>query len=171
NGADCIQISGGPTTGGADQQQKIEVQDNDFKNAQNTMEQDLKQQIMAEFGKGTHQGEKLLVSGIQWKPSFDADHKVGDDVNSFNANLTESATAYYYRPGDVSRAITTSLNKKVPTGQEIAGNLTTSYQVTATQAGHLTFAGKASGFVAPRLNSDAIKSQVAGRSPSAVKQD
>jgi hypothetical protein len=170
NGADCIQISGTDTTGGTDQQQKIEIQKSDIDNAQTTMDQDLKKQITTELTKGTHKGEKL-ADQVQWKPTFGADHKVGDDVGSFNASLTESATAYFYRPADVSRAIVDSLDKKIPAGQQIAGNPTTNYNVTAGQSGHLTFSGKASGFLAPRLNSEAIKSQVAGRSPSAVKQD
>jgi len=171
NGADCIQINGGPTTGGADQQQKIEVQKADLDKAQSTMDHDLQQQITAELAKGTRKGETLLQDQVQWKPTFDADPKAGDDVQNFNANLTENATAYYYRPGDVSRAIANSLNKKVPVGQQIAGNLTTNYHVTVGQNGHLTFSGKATGFVAPRLNIDAVKSLATGRSPSDVRQD
>jgi hypothetical protein len=70
----------------------------------------------------------------------------------------------------VSHAIADSLKPSIPAGKQFAGDLNTDYQVTATGNGHLTFAGKVSGFVAPQLNSDAIKAQVAGRSPSQVQQ-
>jgi hypothetical protein len=171
NGAGCVQINGGPTTGGTDGQQKKEIQDGDLRNAQNTMEQGLRQQIMAELSKGTRSGEKLLADQVQWNPNFTTPgHQAGDAVTNFSANLVENATGYYFRPSDVSGAILDSLKKKAPQGQQIAGDLTTDYQVSANQSGHLTFSGKASGFVAPQLDSEAIKAQVSGRSPSQVRQ-
>jgi Baseplate J-like protein len=171
NGADCISIVGGPTTGGADQQQKTEILKSDLDNAQNQLDQGLKQQIKADLSKGTRRDEKLLTDQIQWKPAFTTPgHQVGDGVTSFTGTLVENATAYYYRPTDLNRAIVDSLQRNVPNGEQIAGSLTTNYQVTVAQNGHLTFSGKANGFVAPRLDSEVIKSQVSGRSPSQVKE-
>jgi hypothetical protein len=171
NGADCIQISGTQAAGGTDQQQKQQIQDADVKNAQNQLEQTLQQQLTDQLTTGAHNGEKLFANQSQWKATLTTPgHQVGDAVPNFTAQLSESATAYYYRPGDVSRAIASSLKPSIPAGKQVAGDLTTDYQVTANGAGHLTFSGKVSGFVAPQLNSDAIKAQVAGRSPSQVQQ-
>jgi hypothetical protein len=169
--AGCIQISGAQTTGGTDQQQKQLIQQSDITNAQNSLEPSLKQQLTDQLSKGTQGGEKLATEATQWKPVLTTPgHQVGDAVQTFSASLVENATAYYYRPADVSHAIADSLKPSIPAGKQFAGDLNTDYQVTATGNGHLTFAGKVSGFVAPQLNSDAIKAQVAGRSPSQVQQ-
>jgi hypothetical protein len=167
----CIQVQGSDTTGGADQSQKIVIQKSDLDAAKATLDQAVKQQITNQLAKQAQNGEKLLTDQIQWgaNPDFQPNQKVGDAVGNFSASLSETATAYFYRPADVTRAFTGALRKNAPTGKVIAGSVTTTYQVAAGQNGHLTFSGKASGFLAPRLNSDAIRSQVAGQSPSAVK--
>jgi hypothetical protein len=168
----CIQVNGGPTTGGADQQKKTQIQPSDLTTAQSQLDQALKQQITDQLSKGAKSGEKLQADQIQWKPTFTANHNVGEAAPTFIANLTEVGTAYYFHPDDVTRAFVDSLKKTVvPAGKQIAGDVSTSYNVTANQNGHLlTFSGKATGFLAPQLDSEAIKSQVTGRSPSQVKQ-
>jgi hypothetical protein len=168
----CIQVNGGPTTGGADQQKKTQIQPTDLATAQSQMEQALRQQLGDQLSRGAHNGEKLAADQIQWKATFTPDHKVGDATATFTANLTEVGTADYYHPGDVTRAFVDSLKKSVvPAGKQIAGDVSTNYAVTANPNGHLTFSGKATGFLAPELDSEAIKSQVTGRSPSQVKQN
>ena len=168
----CIQVNGGPTTGGVDQKKSTEIQKSDLDTAQSQMDQAQKQLITDQLSRGAQKGEKLAADQIQWKPVFTADHKVGDGTASFNASMTETGTAYYYHPDDVTRAFVDSLKKSVvPAGKQIAGDVGTSYGVTANPNGHLIFAGKATGFLAPQLDSEAIKSQVTGRSPSQVKQN
>jgi hypothetical protein len=169
--AGCVQISGSQTSGGTDQQQKQQIQQSDIDTAKKTLEQTLRQQLTDQFSKGAQNGEKLAADQIQWKPQLATPgHQVGDAASNFSAVLVENATAYYYHPADVRRAITASLKPGIPAGKQIAGDLTTDYQVSANGDGHVTFAGKVSGFLAPQLNSDAVKSQVAGRSPSDVQR-
>jgi hypothetical protein len=166
----CIQIQGSDTSGGTDQQQKTQIQRSDLDSARASLNQAVQRQITDQLAKGAQNGEKLLTDQIQWSttPDFNPDHKVGDNAGNFSASLAETATGYYYHPADVSRAFGDSLRRIAPSGKQVAGDVTTNYQVTAGPNGHLTFSGKASGFLAPQLNSDAIRSQVAGRSPSEV---
>jgi hypothetical protein len=168
----CIQVNGGPTAGGTDQKKSTEIQQTDLTTAQGQLDQALKQQLTDQLSKGAQKGEKLAADQIQWKATFTADHKVGDAAATFTATLVENGTAYYYHPDDVTRAFVDSLKRNVvPAGKEIAGDVSTNYGVTANPNGHLVFSGKATGFLAPQLDSEAIKSQVTGRSPSQVKQN
>lgn len=167
----CIQITGGPTQGGADAQQKKIIQQTDLTAAQNTLEQALQQQLTDMFTKSAEAGEKLVSDQVVWKPQpLHPSKNIGDETPTFTASLVENATAYYYHPSDVQAAMRAAVEKHVPAGKQVAGELTTNYQVAAGANGHLTFTGRASYYLATRLNMDAIKSMAAGRSPGDVER-
>jgi hypothetical protein len=168
----CIQIAGGPTQGGATGDQKKKVQQTDLVSAQNALEQTARQQLTDQLTRSAQGGEKLVADQIQWKPQFQANHKVGDDAGSFSASLVENATAYYYRPNQVHDAMRSAVQRGLPAGKQVAGDLTIADNpVTVGSNGHLTFTGKASYFIAPRLDTDAIRAAAAGRSPADVQRD
>jgi hypothetical protein len=168
----CIHIAGGPTQGGATGDQKKVVQQTDLISARNALEQTARQQLTDQLTKSAQDGEKLVADQIQWKPQFQASHKVGDDAGNFSASLVENATAYYYRPDQVHDAMRSAVQHGLPAGKQVAGDLTIADNPVAVGPnGHLTFSAKASYFLAPRLDTDAIRMAVAGRSPADVQRD
>ncbi|MBO0683319.1 MAG: hypothetical protein J2P45_09205, partial [Candidatus Dormibacteraeota bacterium] len=166
----CIQISGGPTQGGVDAQQKKIVQQADLQNAQNTLQQAAQQQLTDQFTKSAEAGEKLVADQVVWKAQpLRPSKNIGDETATFTASLVENATAYYYKPSDVQAAMTAAVEKRAPAGKQVAGEVATNYHVAAGANGHLTFSGRATYYLATRLDTDAIRSMAAGRSPADVE--
>ena len=84
--------------------------------------------------------------------------------------MTLKGTGAFYSDKDVRNQLRHNLVTHVPAGQVTTdNNVQTDYQVTQSQpGGHLTFHGTANAYIAPRLDFEPIKSQLAGKSTSAA---
>lgn len=153
-----------PTSGGQDEQRKTIVSQADLDQARATLLSQLQQQATEELQRGVQAGEKLSPE-IQFATTdFAADHKVNDEVAGFTATMRLSAEGDYYRPDDVIRAFKEVLLQKLRPDQQLTGKVTADYQITAAGGGRLTFAGKANGYLAPKLDLEAVKEQLVAKS-------
>jgi hypothetical protein len=160
----CIKIAGnGGTSGGVDEQKSIAITTSDIVNARNTLEQALRQQIYDEVLKDLRPGEKLDASQIVYEsPDLNTDRKVDDPSPNFSASMILKAEATYYNATDVADAFGRAVSNQLPAADQLAGKVDARYDVTAASGGHLTFTGRASGWTAPRIELETIKSHLAG---------
>lgn len=172
-GADstCLTVDNpSATTGGAEQKQDPMLSQQDFDGAKQALTDKLKQKIHDDLNGQLKTGEKL-DDGINFDtPAFLADHKPGDLVPQFTASMTLKGTGAFYVDKDVREQLRHNLVTHVPAGQVTTdNNVQTDYQVTQSQpGGHLTFHGTANAYIAPRLDFEQIKSQLAGKSTTAA---
>ncbi|MGH7861687.1 MAG: hypothetical protein ACREOS_05540, partial [Candidatus Dormibacteraceae bacterium] len=142
----------------------------DLQGAQSTMNQNLRRQIAADLTKQVKSGEKLSDAVVFQPASFAADHAQGDKVAKFNATMTLKGEGAFYKPAQVQTAFAAALIKKIPSGQQMAGNApTATYTTTGTAGGHLTFTGTLQTNIAHKLNLEQVKSQLVAKSVSQAR--
>jgi hypothetical protein len=161
----------GPTAGGSDDQKQTVIQSSDVQGAKAQLEQQVRQQVIDELKRGLQKGETLAPQPTFNNEQFSTDHNVDDPSPRFTATLSLAAEGDYYVADDVEKAFTDRLSGKVPTDKQLTTNkVVAAYTVTAAQGGHLDFAGTANGYIAPRIEVDRVKSQLAGK-PAAQAHD
>jgi hypothetical protein len=153
-----------PTSGGTEDQKQTVIQTSDIQGARATLEQTLRQQIINQLNSGAQKGETMVGQPLFTTDNFTTTHNVDENVPSFTATLQLSAEGDYYVKDDIDRAFTEKLASKVPKGQQLTTNkVVDTYTVTATAGGHLDFNGSANGYIAPEIDIQAIKTQLAGK--------
>jgi len=154
----------GPTNGGTDDQKQTVIQTSDLQGARATLEQTLRQQIINQLSGGAQKGETMVGQPQFTTDNFTTTHNVDENVPSFTATLQLSAEGDYYLKDDVDRVFTEKLAAKVPKGEQLTTNkVVDTYTVTATPGGHIDFNGSANGYIAPQIDIEAIKTQLAGK--------
>src|SRR5437660_2432287 len=153
-----------PTTGGTDDQKQTVIQTSDIQGARAQLEQRLRQTITNQLNSGAQKGETLLSPPLFTTDNFNTTHQVDENVPSFTATLQLSAEGDYYVKDDVDQAFTARLAAKVPRGDQLTTNkVVATYTVTASPGGHLDFNGSANGYIAPQIDVEKIKGQLAGK--------
>ncbi len=173
NPVDCLKGSNpAPTTGGADEQKLREVAASDYEVARSTLESQLRKQIDDDLGRQLQPGEKPAPPVIL-PADFAADHKVGDNVASFNATVGLHGDAGLYLADDVTRAFAEALKQKVPADQSLVDTrvAVAGQAVTSSAGGRLQFKGRPSGYVAPRLDLEALKRRLVARPTNQARGD
>jgi hypothetical protein len=159
-----------PTSGGVDQQQQTVIQATDISTAHSLLEQNLRQQILNQLGQDQRSGETMVNPPFFQDKQFSTDHQVGDQVKTFTATLTVYAEGDFYSAAALQRAFRAQLAAKVPAGKQLTTDrIQPDFTVTASQGGHVTFQGKATAYVAPKLPLDSIRNQLAGKSVSQAR--
>jgi hypothetical protein len=157
----------GPTAGGTDDVKDTVIQTSDLQGVQVQLEQQLRQQITDELGKGAQKGEKLAAPPQFGAPDFHPDHSVNDKVPGFTATMRLTAEGDYYLSEDLDRAFAAKLLTRVPAGEQLTTNRVVSdYTVTSSPGGNLDFNGRATGYVAPRIDLEKVRGQLVGRPAS-----
>jgi len=158
-----------PTTGGTDDQKQTVIQTSDIQSAKAKLEQDLRQPSLDELTHGQQKGEKLVNQPI-FTEDFTTTHNVDENYPNFTATLTLQAEGHYYVTDDVDRYFSDQLRSKVPANLQLTSNqVTPLYTVSATAGGHLDFVGQATGYVAPRLDTDKVSGQLVGKTSSQAR--
>lgn len=158
-----------PTNGGVDEQKKTVIQGSDIQAARAQLEQSLAQQLTDDVSKQVKPGEKLNEPLNLNAPDFKTTHNVGDEIASFTATMTLKAEASFFYVADVDKAFADVLKSKVPADQQLTTNkVEVDYQVTPLGGGRLNFRGRASGFVAPKIDLGGLTARLAGKSPAAA---
>jgi len=159
-----------PTAGGTDDQKQTVIQTSDIQSAKAQLEQQLRQPILDELGRGAQKGEKLAPSPIFVGDDFSTDHPVDDPSAKFTATLKVTAEGDYYVGDEVDSYFASQLKTKVPANQQLTSNkVGTNYSVSATQGGHLDFSGQAAGYVAPRLDINKVSGELVGKTSSQAR--
>jgi hypothetical protein len=169
----CLVAVTSATAGGTDEQKKTVVSTADYDTARAGLESQLRKQAADELGKQVQTGEKLADPAVILDSSFKATKKVDEEAADFQATLSVKVEGAFYVADDVNKAFADAIQKQLPPGQQLTGNRARiDYAVSSTGAGgHLTFKGKASGYQAPRIDLDKVKSQLPGQSTSKVRND
>ena len=172
NGFPCLTgTNQAPTAGGSDDQKQTVIQSSDVQGAKAELERQLRQQVIDDFKRGVQKGETMAPQPTFTNEQYSTDHNVDDAVPKFTATLSLTAEGDYYMGDDVDQAFTALLNGKVPADKQLTTNkVVAAYTVTAGAGGHLDFAGTANGYIAPKIEVDRVKSQLAGK-PAAQAHD
>ena len=161
-----------PTSGGTDDQKQTVIQTSDFQSAKADLEQQLRQQMLDEFTRDQQKGEKLVSppTFLVEVEQFTTTHKVDENYPNFTATLTLPAEADYYVSSDVDTYFGNQLKTKLPASMQLTSDpVTANYQVSATQGGHLEFNGQATGYVAPKLDTERVSGQLVGKTSSQAR--
>jgi hypothetical protein len=169
----CLIAVTSATAGGTDEQKKTVVSTADYDTARANLEAQLRKQASDELGKQLQTGEKLADPPVILDSTFKATKKVDDEAADFQATLSVKVEGAFYIGDDVNKAFADAIQKQLPAGQQLTGNRAKiDYAVSSTSAGgHLIFKGKASGYQAPRIDLQKVKSQLPGQSTSKVRND
>ncbi|HEX6548472.1 MAG TPA: baseplate J/gp47 family protein [Candidatus Dormibacteraeota bacterium] len=166
NYGQCVTVTNpGPTTGGQDEQKQTILQTSDVETARSALDAQIRKTIQDDLLKQVSTGEKLSDQIVFQPPDFNTDHKVGDVATAFSATMSLTAEGDIYVADDVVKAFGDLLQKKVPQGQQLTDNKPNiDYQVTnASSGGHVQFTGKASAFLAPKIDFDQLRGQLAAK--------
>jgi hypothetical protein len=169
--ASCLTVSNSdPTNGGADEKKETFVSQGDLDSAKAALASDLKAAVSDALAAQAQTGEKL-GDAIDFQEGYAADHKPNDFVPGFTATLSETGNGAVYQSDDVKKALIANLHKQIPANQALTDNpiQTDFHIVTGTADGHITFTGKASGYVAPQLDYDKIRSRLLGSSTASAR--
>ena len=165
-----------PTAGGTDDQKQTVIQTSDIQTARAVLEQQLRQPMLDELGRGVQRGEKLVTgtngtnAPIFVSDEFSTDHQEGEPVAKFTATLKLTAEGDYYVSDDVDRYFADQLKTKVPANLQLTSNkVGANYSISATQGGHLDFKGQATGYVAPKLDTNRVSGQLVGKTSSQAR--
>jgi Baseplate J-like protein len=95
-----------------------------------------------------------------------SDHKVGDVVRGFTITMTGTIGATAFSDIEAQALMRAAFDAKVPPGQQLIGDsIETTWQILqASPNGDLVVNGTAVGFVAPKVSTDTLRSQIRGLS-------
>jgi hypothetical protein len=144
----------------------------DFDAARAQLEQSLHQGIAQVLAAGVQNGEKLSENIIFSAPNISTDHQPNDTVPSFSATMTVVGEGDYYFDADVTKAFQAYLAQRVPNDQQLlaeSGTQVTYRLLSASKGGNLTFVGSATAYIAAKLDTAKILSQIVGRPVTSAK--
>lgn len=164
--ATCLRVTNpAAMAGGADEQRVTVVSQADIQQARTVLEQQARQQIQGDLQQKVRSGEKMSTTINYQAPNFNTDHKADDGVKNFNGTMTLQGEGAYYVTDTVTKAMAAQLRAQVAKGQQLTGETpTVNYQVSGAAGGHLTFKGRASGFVAPAIDLNQVSKTLPGKS-------
>ena len=169
--ATCFTVTNtAPTAGGADEVKQTYISQGDLDSAKAQLEGDLRGQVIDDLTRQAQSSEKLADT-IDYQPTFTSDHKLNDTVALFAATVSMTGNGAVYNVDDVKAALKTDLAKHVPAGFALTDNpVQSDFHVSQSTAdGHISFAGTAKGFVAPRLDFEKIRSRLLGSSTASAR--
>jgi hypothetical protein len=158
------------TASGTDEVKQTYISQGDLDSAKAQLEGDLRGQVIDDLTRQAQSTEKLADT-VDYQPTFTADHKVNDTVALFAATVSMTGNGAVYSVDDVKAALKADLAKHVPAGFALTDNpVQSDFHVSQSTAdGHISFAGTAKGFVAPRLDFDKIRNRLLGSSTASAR--
>jgi len=169
--AACLSVSNpAAMSGGADEVKQTYISQGDLDSAKAALEGSLRGNIIDDLNKQAQSSEKLADT-IDYTPSFGADHKANDTATLFNANVSMVGNGAVYNVDDVKAALKADLAKHVPAGFALTDDpVQSDFHVSqSTSDGHISFAGTAKGFIAPKLDFGRISSRLLGSSTASAR--
>ena len=169
--ATCFKVSNTAAMfGGADAVKQTYISQGDLDSAKAQLEGDLRGQVIDDLTRQALNTEKLADT-VDYQPTFSSDHKLNDTVPLFAATVSMTGNGAVYNVDDVKAALKADLAKHVPAGFALTDNpVQSDFHVSQSTAdGHISFAGTAKGFVAPRLDFQKIRNRLLGSSTASAR--
>jgi hypothetical protein len=157
-------------TGGADAVKQTYVSQGDLDTAKAQLEGSLRGQVIDDLNKQAQSTERLADT-VDYVPTFSADHKANDPVTLFVGSVSMVGNGAVYNVDDVKAALKTDLAKHVPAGFALTDDAVQSdFHVSQSTAdGHISFAGTAKGYIAPKLDFAKISSRLLGSNTASAR--
>ncbi|HEV3232442.1 MAG TPA: baseplate J/gp47 family protein [Candidatus Dormibacteraeota bacterium] len=158
------------TSGGADQQQKTVISQQDLDNVKsslgNPLQDKVKQDLQQKFG-----GQKPLTETQVIDVAATYDHKLGDETPNFNATVVVKGRVTTVDDAKVKHVLRVALEHTVPAGYALTDNaLKLDYSVAShDDNGGVIFDGNVSGYIAASVDIPKLQQQVAGKSPAQAR--
>jgi Baseplate J-like protein len=167
----CLKVTNpAATSAGTDEVKATFVSQGDLDSAKASLEGSLRGTVIDDLTKQAQSSEKLSDT-VDYKPTFSADHKANDPVTLFVGTDSMVGNGAVYNVDDVKAALKADLAKHVPTGFALTDNpVQSDFHVSqATADGHISFAGTAKGFMAPKLDFQKIRSRLLGSNTASAR--
>jgi hypothetical protein len=156
--------------GGADEVKTTYISQGDLDSAKAALEGSLRGTVIDDLTKQAQSSEKLADT-IDYTPTFGADHKANDSAPLFNANESMVGNGAVYNVDDVKAALKVDLGKHVPAGFALTDDpVQSDFHVSQSTAdGHISFAGTAKGYIAPKLDFAKISGRLLGSNTASAR--
>jgi hypothetical protein len=167
----CLTASNtAPMAGGADEVKQAYISQGDLDSAKAALEGSLRGTVIDELTKQAQSTEKLADT-VDYTPTFTADHKANDTVALFNASVSMVGNGAVYNVDDVKAALKVDLAKRVPRGFALTDDpVQSDFHVSqSTSDGHISFAGTAKGYIAPKLDFTKISNRLLGSTTASAR--
>jgi hypothetical protein len=157
-------------SGGTDEVKQTYISQGDLDSAKAALEGSLRGTVIDDLTKQTQSSEKLADT-IDYTPTFTADHKANDTATLFNASDSMVGNGSVYSVEDVKAALKADLAKHVPAGFALTDDpVQSDFHVSQSTAdGHISFAGTAKGYIAPKLDFAKISSRLLGSNTASAR--
>jgi hypothetical protein len=157
-------------TGGTDEVKQTYVSQGDLDSAKAALSGSLRGTVIDDLTKQATNNEKLADT-VDYVPSFTADHKANDTVSLFNASVSMVGNGAVYNIDDVKAALKADLAKHVPAGFSLTDDpVQSEFHVSQSTAdGHISFAGTAKGYIAPKLDFTKISNRLLGSTTASAR--
>jgi hypothetical protein len=169
--AACLSVNNANAmAGGTDQVKQTYVSQGDLDSAKAALTGSLRGTVIDELTKQAQSSEKLADT-VDYTPTFTADHKVNDTVSLFNAGVSMVGNGAVYSVDDVKAALKVDLGKHVPGGFALTDDpVQSDFHVSQSTAdGHISFAGTAKGYMAPKLDFAKISNRLLGSNTASAR--
>jgi len=160
------------TAGGTDPQQQQIVSQQDLDGAKSKLGDPLVQKVNNELNQKA-QGNIKQITQHAVDVNFQSDHKAGDQGQNFNASLSVKGRVLSIDDSKVKSILRDQLKRKVPADYQLTSDQPKlNYNIANAEldTGKALFDGSASGFEAPRIDTQDIKQHITGKSPADARR-
>jgi len=159
-----------PVTGGTDASSNQVIQQSDLDRVQLALTAKVTQDLAAAL-QAQAEGLNYLVDG-QPALKVTADHKVGDQVATFNMTITATLSAVAFSQAQADTLMRGALNQKLPKGFQLTADpIQTIYQVQKPAAnGDITIKGTGTGVIVPNVTAGELAARIRGMRVDAARQ-
>jgi hypothetical protein len=159
-----------PITGGADAATNQVIQQSDLDRVQLTLTAKVTQDIDAAL-RAQAEGLNYLTDG-QPTLKMTADHKVGDQVATFNMTITATLSAVAFSQAQADTLMRGALNQKLPKGFQLTADpIQTIYQVQKpSTTGDIAIKGTATAVIVPNVTPGELKARIRGMRVDSARQ-
>jgi hypothetical protein len=159
------------TSGGVDEQKKQIISQQDLDNAKKQLGDPLTQKVKDDLNQKAA-GQKQLTETGSIGVSVQADRKAGDEGQNFNATVSVTGKITLVDDNKVKDVLKNALVHQVPADHALTDDpVKYDYKVADhnDDQGTVRFSGGATGFMATKIDTEKLRSQLAGKSPSAAR--
>jgi hypothetical protein len=159
-----------PFAGGTDAATNQVIQQSDLDKVQLALTAKVSQDLDAAL-KAQAEGLNYLTDG-QPTLKVTTDHKVGDQVATFNMTIAATLSAVAFSQAQADTIMRNALDQKLPKKFQLTADpIQTVYQVQKPSAnGDITIKGTGTGVMVPNVTADELKSRIRGMRVDAARQ-